>query len=322
MSVPGALFTYGPSNVDALLSTTLSKVRKKFADNIFTRIPLLMWLKNKASIAENGGASIVVPLMYAKNTTAKSYSGYGIIDTTPQEGLSAAQYKWAQYAASVSISGLENRTQNVGDKAIIKILESKVKQAEMSLRDKMDIDMWASSTTGTNILALPTIVDTTTSIGDVSKSANSWWQAQVIASGSFAAQGLSDMRHLYNLIMNQSLDNSAPDFVISTQLVYEFYEGTVQPQMRFTDTAMADAGFENLKYKGATYTFDGNVPSGNLYMLRSENLKLSYDKNTNFITSPFIQPTNQDAKVAQILWAGQLTTDNTRKLGKLTGITA
>lgn len=322
MSVPGALFTYGPSNVDALLSTTLSKVRKKFADNIFTRIPLLMWLKNKASIAENGGASIVVPLMYGKNTTAKSYSGYGIIDTTPQEGLSAAQYKWAQYAATVSISGLENRTQNVGDKAIIKILESKVKQAEMSLRDKMDVDLWASATTGTNILALPTIVDTTTSIGDVSKSANSWWQAQVITSGSFAAQGLSDMRHLYNTIMNQSLDNSAPDFVISTQLVYEFYEGTVQPQMRFTDTAMADAGFENLKYKGATYTFDGNVPSGTLFMLRSENLKLSYDKNTNFITSPFIQPTNQDAKVAQILWAGQLTTDNARKLGKMNSITA
>ena len=105
MAVPGQLFTYGPSNVDALLSTTLSAVRNKFADNIFTKIPLFMWLKSKAKITEDGGASLVVPLMYGKNTTAKSYSGYGIIDTTPQEGLTAAQYIWAQYAATVTIFG-------------------------------------------------------------------------------------------------------------------------------------------------------------------------------------------------------------------------
>lgn len=322
MSVPGKLFTYGPSNVDALLSTTLSSVRKKFADNIFTRIPLFMWLKTKGKLTEDGGASLVMPLMYGKNSTAKSYSGYGVLDTTPQEGLSAAQYQWCQYSASISISGIEERVQNVGDNAIIKILDSKVKQAEMSLRDKMDIDMFASSTTGTNILALPTIVDTTTTIGDVSKSSNSWWQAQVTASGSFAAQGLSDMRHLYNNIMNQSMDNSGPDFLISPQLVYEYYEGMVQPQLRYSDTKMADAGFENLKFKGATMTFDGNCPSGTLFMLRSENLKLVTSKGTNFITTPFITPENQDAKVAQILWAGQLASDNVRKLGKLTGITA
>lgn len=322
MSVPGKVFSYGPSNVDALLSSTLSAVRKKFADNIFTRIPLFMWLKTKAKISEDGGASLVVPLMYGKNTTAKSYAGYGILDTTPQEGLTAAQFQWAQYAVSVTISGLEERVQNVGDKAIIKLLDSKVKQAEMSLRDKLDVDMWASTTSGTNILALPTIVDTSTSIADVSKSSNSWWQAQVTASGSFAARGLADMRSLYNTIMNQSMDNSGPDFVCSTQAVYEFYEAALQPQQRFTNDKMAGAGFENLIYKGATCTFDGNAPSGTLFMLRSENLKLATSKGTNFITTPFIKPENQDAKVAQILWAGQLASDNIRKLGKLTSITA
>src|SRR3990167_1316058 len=129
MAVPGATFTYGPANVDALLSTTLSAVRKKFADNIFTKIPLFMWLKSKARITEDGGASLVVPLMYAKNSTAKSYSGYGTIDVTPQEGLSAANYRWAQYAATVTISGLEERVQNVGDKAVIKLLDAKITQA-------------------------------------------------------------------------------------------------------------------------------------------------------------------------------------------------
>lgn len=316
------VFTYGPANVDGLLSHSLSAVRKKLADNIFTRIPLFMWLKTKAKLTEDGGATLVVPIMYGKNNTAKSYTGYGILDTTPQDGLTAAQYPWAQYSVSISISGREERIQNVGEKAIIKLLDSKVTQAEMSLRDKLDIDLWATATTGTNIQCLPTIVDTTTTTADISKSANSWWQAQVNASGSFAAQGLADMVTSYNEVMNQSMDNSGPDFVCGTQAVYEFYENKLQPQQRYTDNKFADAGFDNLKFKGATMTFDGNVPSGNLFFLRSENLKLVTSSGTNFITTPFIKPENQDARIAQILWAGNLVSDNNRKLCKMTGITA
>ncbi len=322
MAVPGATFTYGPSNVDALLSTTLSAVRRKFADNIFLKIPLFNWLKLKAKLTEDGGATLVVPLMYGKNSTAKSYSGYGVIDTTPSEGLSAAQYKWAQYAASISISGLEDRVQNRGDKAIIKLLDAKITQAEMSLRDKLDIDMLATTVTGTNLNTLTTIVDTTTSIGDVSKSANTWWQAQVTASGSFAGRGLADMRALYNNINENSIGDGAPDFILGDQTAYEFYEATLQPQLRFSDSKMADAGFENIRYKGATMVYDTNQTAGVLMMLSSSALKLVTSSGTNFITTPFIKPTNQDAKVAQILWAGQLVSDNNRRHGKLTGVTA
>lgn len=320
------LLSYGPSNVDSILSTTLSAYVKKMADSIFTRIPLFMWLKQKGSIKQSGGASIIVPLMYAKSSTAKPYSGFGTLDTTPQQGMTAAQFKWAQYAATISISGLEERA-NSGDKAVVNLLEARTEQAEMSLRDKLDIDLWAStqvvaSDGGLGILNLPSVVDTTTSIGDISKSGNTWWQAQTVSSGSFAGRGLADMRNLRNSIMNQSVDNGVPDGVFSTQSVYEFYEATLQPQQRFSDEKMAGAGFENLRYKNAMMTFDSNVPSGNLFMLRSENLKLHVHPKADFSTSPFIRPSNQDAKVAQLLWQGQLVTDNVRRLGKLTSVTA
>lgn len=323
MSVPGQQFTWGPSNVDALLSSTLAAIpKKRYADNIFTKIPLFMWFKKKAKMTVDGGANLVMPLMYGKNSTAKSYSGYGIIDTTPQEGLTAASYLWAQYAATISISGLEERIQNVGDKALIKLLDAKITQAEMSLADKLDIDLWASAVTGTNINTLVTLVDQTTTVGQVSKSSNSWWQCQTVASGSFAARGLADMRSLYNTITNQSLSKGAPDFICADQTSYQYYEASQQPQMRYSDNTMADAGFENLRFKGATMTYDPNTPSGKMYFLSSDSLKLVTSKGTNFITTPFIKPENQDAKVAQILWAGQLASDNIRRLGSLTGITA
>ena len=181
--------------------------------------------------------------------------------------------------------------------------------------------MW-NSIMSMNINCITTLVDQVTSTGQVSKSSNSWWQCQTTASGSFAARGLSDMRNLYNNITNQSLAKGAPDLIISDQASFQYYEGTVQPQIRYSDTDMADAGFENLRFKGATMTYDPNCPSGKLYMLSSDALKLVTNKGTNFITTKFIQPSNQDAKVAQLLWAGQLVSDNIRRLGSLTGITA
>jgi hypothetical protein len=81
---------------DSVLSTTLANYEKKLSDNIFKSTPLLSKLLstgNKKMI--DGGTQIVKPLMYGTNSTVGWYSGYGIIDTTPQDGITAASYNYA-----------------------------------------------------------------------------------------------------------------------------------------------------------------------------------------------------------------------------------
>ncbi len=104
----------------------------------------------------SGGSKIVIPLMYGMNDTAKSYNGYDVIDVTPQDGMSAAEYEWKQYAVGITISGREE-FQNSGEGRLINLLESKIKQAEMSLIDKFAAHMFtASGSSGTNdIYAVP-----------------------------------------------------------------------------------------------------------------------------------------------------------------------
>lgn len=321
------LFTWGSSNVTTLLATTESVRDKKIHDAIFKRIPTWFWLKKKSAVKYQGGASVIVPVMFAKNAGAKAYNGYDTLDVTPVEGISASQAKWAQYSVPVTVSGREVM-QNQGEQALINLVDSKYTQAEMSLADKMAVHAMASTTQVADsgvpgLTAIPTIVDTTTAIQDIAKSGNSWWQAQVSASGSFQAQGTSDLKTLYNNILNQSVgDNGAPDFGVMTQTVFEAYEATLEPQKRFTDDDLAGAGFENLRYKNARFTFDTNCPSGTLFLLRSENLHLVIMTGRDFAATKFIQPTNQDAMVKQILFMGQIVTNNPRKLGKLTGVTA
>src|SRR5258708_5664601 len=99
------VFSYGPSNVTSLLATTLPAHSRQMADNIFTAVPLLAFLALKNRITEDGGSTLVRPVMYSKNSTAKSYAADDVLDTTIQDPFTAAQWQWRQYAASVSVTG-------------------------------------------------------------------------------------------------------------------------------------------------------------------------------------------------------------------------
>lgn len=328
--------TIGFSVPDSVLSTTLANYRPTLEDNIFKANPLFYWLagryQREAGLPEalqgargqkkmlSGGSSIVIPLMYETNSTADSYSAYGLLDTTPQEGITAAEYNWKQYSATVSISGKEE-AQNSGPQQIINLLEGKIKQAEMSLAEVMNQHAFSTGTDSTtNLLGLQTIVATTGTVGNISRTGNSWWQSSVRTSeGSFAANGLNAMRIMYNNVSKGSIH---PDFIITDQSDFERYEAALQPQERFTDSRVADGGFQNLKFKGAVMFFDAYAPSGYMYFLNSQYLNLVVHSRRDFVTTEFVKPENQDARIAQILWMGELTCSNAARQGVIQGLTA
>ena len=97
----------GNSNFDEILSTALRNYVPNLTDNIFSARPLCYALTNGQTIRRiSGGAKIVVPVIYGTNSTAGSYSGTDTISTTAQTGISAAEYDWRQYAATVTINGM------------------------------------------------------------------------------------------------------------------------------------------------------------------------------------------------------------------------
>src|SRR5438477_815155 len=115
----------GNPNYDALLSTTIANFRDEFADNISRSFFFFYWLTNQGrKLTEDGGESILVQLMYGKNSTVRSYDGYEVIDNTPQEGMTSAKFPWKQVAGTVTISRKEER-QNSGKQRMINLLQSK-----------------------------------------------------------------------------------------------------------------------------------------------------------------------------------------------------
>ena len=308
-------------NFDALLSTTLANYRDKLTDNVFTARPLTYWLMDKGRIqTESGGTKIVEQLIYGQNSTVASYSGYETLSLTPQDGISAAEYDWKQYGASIAISGIEEAKNN-GEHAIINLLEAKIMQAEESLREGFNQMFYADGTgnSGKNWNGLGNLVEYGNTVGGINSATagNEYWRSY--EENTAGALTLLQMATAYN---TTSVGNDHPDVILTTQTLFEKYESLLQPQLRYTDTKTADAGFQNLLFKSAPIMYDVHCTAGTMYFLNSKYIKLVGHSDKWFAQTDFVRPENQDARFALIMCYGNLVTSNRKKQGKLTGKTA
>ena len=308
-------------NFDALLSTTLANYRDQLTDNIFTARPLTYFLQDKGRIRMlNGGTKIVEPLIYGQNTTVASYSGYDTISLTAQTGLTAAEYDWKQYAASIAISGIEEAKNN-GEQEIINLLEAKIMQAEESMREGFNTMFYADGTgnSGKDWNGLGNIVEASGTVGGINRATagNEYWRSY--EDNNNDPLTLAQMATAYNSV---SVGNDHPDMVLTTQTLFEKYEALLQPQLRYTDTKTADAGFQNLLFKAAPVVYDEHCTAGVVYFLNSKYLTLVGHSGKWFAQTDFVRPENLDARYALIMCYGNLTCRNAAKQGKLTAKTA
>lgn len=186
----------------------------------------------------------------------------------------------------------------------------------------LEQDFFATSAITKHLEPLTTIVSTSGTVGGINGTTNSWWGAcAATTSGSFAAQGRSDLTNAWNLVSVQN-PIGGPEMLVSDQNSFQYYESSLVSQERFTDNKMVDIGIENLKFKATPWTWSPQATSGVIYLLHSKGIEFIINSDSDFLVTPFVTPTNQDARSSKILLACALTTGDRRKLAKLTSITA
>lgn len=303
----------GNADFDALLTTTLKLYGNKLVDNVFAETPLLDFLQRKDRIRmENGGESIVEPLIYAENDTFGSYSGYDTLDITAQDGISAAVYPWKQAAATIAISGAEEAKNN-GKSRIINLLKAKIMQAEKSAAAGLTTMLFADGTgnSAKDMDGLAKLVGATGTVGGIDSEAagNEFWQSVVVDASTDADAERSDAEWT-NAFYTASKGNDAPDFLITTQELFEHYEAGLVSQLRFTSNEKADSRFQVLEFKGRRLYFDLACPSGFTYGLNSTYIGLVGMSGRWFKNTPFREVPDKDARWSQLLLMGNLVTSN------------
>ena len=303
-------------NYDQVTALTEKYFLPVLADNFFDSNPLLKRAKAKFYKSVDGGERIVMPLGYAALSGAGWYSGSDVLSTTDNQTVTAAELFWKQCYANVTISRMKE-LKNSGKAQIISLVKSKMKTAEKTMNSKMGTGLWNAGTTTDAIIGLRAWLSTSSTVGGISQTTNSWFQSQVDSTTTVLS--LAAMQSLYN---SASIDNDIPTCAFTTRTIYDLYYALLQPQQRFVDSETAKGGFKSLMFNGIPIIADSYCPASHLAFLNEDYTHLFYHKDENFKMSPFVTPVNQNVRSGKIFWAGAFGINNPRMQGLMSAITA
>jgi hypothetical protein len=291
---------------DQVSAITSKKFIPKLVDNIFDSVALLDRLRRKDLMKIDGGTSIMVPLNYAKPSAGGWFSGADTLDVSDNDQITAAEYDWKQAYTAVNINRLEE-LKNSGDSAKLSLARSKMEIAQKNLADILGTAVWNDGSTAKALHGLRHLLATSNTVGGISQSTNSWWQAQV--DSSTTVMTISALQTQFN---NASIGNDRPSVGFGTRAVYDLYYNLLQPQQRFMDKDTAKGGFSSLMFNGIPIIADGAAPASHLAFLNEKYIMLKAHKDEFFRMEPWDKPINQSLRVAKVYFAGNLCSSNNR----------
>lgn len=340
---------FANSQISDIIATTIQNRSGELADNVTNNNALLRRLKAKGNVRPfSGGNVILEEIMYTDSSTinTNSYSGYEVINITPNSPISAAQYDIKQYAGAVSMSGLE-MLQNASKEKIIDLLEGRMKIAEAQLMNRIDYDLYQDGTgnAGKNIVGLASAIPddpTTGTYGGISRVNYNFWRSQKysgVTDGGAAVSAANIQQYMTTLGLRLVRGSDKPDLWVADATYYALYVNSLQAIQRITsDTGSGSAGGgfgPELKFYGGGMAADvvmgggvngavntagtaGGATSAHMWALNTNYIFFRPHRDRNFVPiGGERQAVNQDAIVKLIGWAGNMTSSGPQFSGVL-----
>ena len=239
-----------------IITTTIESRTRALSNNWENNNALMRQLRAKGNSKPfSGGSLILQEIGYTDATTinANSYSGYEVLNIAPNSPISAAQFAIKQYAAAVSMSGLE-MLQNSGKEAFIDLMEGRIQITEGQLLNRMDYDSYQDGTgnASKNLTGLALAVPdapTSGTYGGIPRGSFSFWQSQYyrgVTDGGAAVSSANIAAYMTTLALRCVRGNDKPDLFIGDATYFGMYVNSLQATQRITSadgSANAGAGF-------------------------------------------------------------------------------
>lgn len=329
---------FANSSISDIIATNIQSRTGELADNVTNNNALLRRLKDRGNVKTfSGGNVILQEIMYTDSTTnnTNSYSGYEVLNVSQNSPISSAQFSITQYAAAVSISGLE-MIQNSGKEAIIDLLDGRMMVAEAQLANRIGADIYTDGTgnSGKNITGLGAAVPdapTTGTYGGINRANYTFWRSvkySGVTDGGSAVSASNIQSYMDSLAVQLIRGTDKPDLIVADSNYYRLYLQSMQSIQRVTDggNSTQGAGFASLKYYGAgmasDVVLDGGIgaaaTANHMWFLNTKYMMFRPHVDRNFVPiGGERQAVNQDAVVKLIGWAGNLTSSGPQFCGVL-----
>lgn len=269
----------------------------------------------------DGGKTIDVPLEYGE-MPGGSFNASTVFSTAKANVVNAAQFPWAAYYATI-VYDLDDKRKNNGESAIVNLIETKIRNGQKTIRGNMGTAVYASATTsGKDLLGLGDLFNTTTSTayGGIKEADMAVWKANA----DTTSEAIS-FKVMQGIRRNASIDDNdegKPDLYVTTELLKDGFERSLQANQRYTSAKLVEAGFDNILFGGVPVVSDNKVATGHCYGLNTRFLDVLTHRDYNF-TKPEWQHSidTPETEVAHIKWSGQLVCKNRKAHSVHSGLT-
>jgi len=269
----------------------------------------------------DGGKKIKVFLEYAKSHAG----GYGNTTKIPQSKkdiLNAATFRWAGYYAANTID-LDEQVQNNGVSALVDLVHAKLGNIHKTIRDTMGTDIYSSAASSIVFLGLGDLFqssDTSIAYGDVAEDDMSAWAPNVDSTSE--AISFSVMQGIRRSAKVGQSKEGKPNLYITTDILKDGFERTLQVQARYADVSLVNAGFDNVLFGGVPIVADDKQTAGYMDALNLRHLAIKTHTKYQFTTPKWEYSKDQpDTLTANTRWIGQLICKRRDSHARHTGLT-
>lgn len=292
-------------------------------DNISARTKLLFRMKEMGAILKVGGKPFLRFNILKELPNTSAYTDLGTLTPVRPDPFTSVVFEWKQLNTSVQVSGLD--MVKTGDAGITNLLVAFLQVAETSMRDAIggsSVGIFSSAgesdlTSLTGLQNFFTSSVSTGSVGQLSRAAQSAWRHQFQDINSdFSSNGINRLRTIFR---QASFFDDTPDTIVGTGAFVENYEKNLTQTFRVNyplptgSLGMAEAGFENLAYKGAVMFDDDGCPANQAYALNLRKyIRLIVREGRDAEIGDFVKSQTKDDLVSFVLTAANLVTTGLR----------
>lgn len=350
----------GTINFDQLSHITRKHYIPQLVDNIFKSNVVTYRLLAKSQPV-SGGYKVVQPVEYAKSASSDAsaqngwYKGQDEMAYGASDIIKSAEYDWSQAYGTVTISAREENI-NSGPEAVLDLLQAKLNNIGRTMRDDFAKAIYSDNdpadTTPTVSANAPVGLQHVTSndrtLGGINSTTETWWDPGFdknagdfggTSGTSISFDNLKDSSNagyiqtiFRNAYKDLSIGADVPSMIVCSQIVFDAYESTLTDQKRFgaSSQTLADAGFQNLLYRGIPvvvdqaldlYDGDGTDEATDakrqIFFLNEKYMGYKHHAKRNFVFDGYEKPVDRDIRVGKILWMGALCFSSPRMLGRM-----
>ncbi len=267
----------------------------------------------------DGGKKIRVIVEYARSNSG-SYGNTTKIPQSKVKTLNAARFPWSGYYASNAID-LDDQVQVTGDAALVDLVQSKIKNIQKTIRDKMGPACYAVGT-GDDLRGLGNLfsASTSTAYGSIAEDDMAKWSHNLDATGgAISYKIMQGIRRTAQVGQSKAMK---PNLYITTEVLKDGFERTLQANVRFRNEKLVDAGFDNVLFGGAPIVADDNQTATYIDGLNLNYLSLKTHSKYQFTAPKWEYSKDQpDTLVANTRWVGQLCCSHRAAHARYTGLT-